>query len=311
MNLLNSTEELRNYVDVVPDFDFSRALLFIRRVERKYIVPLIGRETYNLLLDRNITDTDILLVKEIVAEASANLAFYVGFAQLNIFVGAGGFLQSDFEQVKQSDWAGKRDLQRSYATTGFDALEETLKLLEEYLDKFPEWRTSPAFTLFDEHFNRSATEFTKRVEISGSRRTFLALKPTLRQIKEQYFLPILGENIITLIKTRTVDKVITRALELAQFAEASLAIAAAVDNGAFTISGSSILYKWEQLPWEKTVIYDSERLAAFKKYYQNAGENYLKLLKEHLKAHPDVFGVEEKEKGFSTSILKLRSGLGF
>ncbi len=310
MSLINTRLELQEYVNVTSNFDFELVKPFIKRVERKYIIPTISKNEYDSLLATTITDTEVLEVKNLLAEASANLAFHLGFAQLIVHVTNYGVVQTDLEKTKQVDWATKRDLHRTYVTAGFEALDEALKAMEFYLDKFPDWRDSEAFTIFDENFNKRTDEFQKHFNISNSRKTFLALKPIIREVEEQYFLPMLGQVTMNLIKKKSVNKILARALELAQKAEVALTISKSVDSGAFIMTGSSAIYKWEQLPWEKSSEFSEERLEKLRDAKQKSGEEYLKKLKTLLVNNPDTFpDYKTKNSSPSQNIIKLKSGL--
>ncbi|TSE02602.1 hypothetical protein FOF46_30735 [Aquimarina algiphila] len=311
MNLVNNRLELQEYVNVTWNFDFDKALPFIKRAERKYIIPNIGKEEYTTILNHDGSDSDIAEVKYLLAEASANLAFHLGFSQLCVHITNYGTKQTELEDTKSIDWATKRDLQRGFTDTGFEAIDEALKAMEYYVDKFPDWRDSAAYSVFNEHFNKRTDEFQQHFNISSSRKTFIALKPIVRKIEEQYFLPMLGEEAMNLIKTRTMDPVLSRALDLCQKAEVALTIAKSVDSGAFVMTGSSAMYIWEQLPWEKTSEYSDERLHKLKDSQQKDGEEYLKKLNALLVKHPDVFPIPQREsKPANKNIIKLKSGLG-
>lgn len=307
--IVNTTQDLYKHVNVNSTYDFSKAAPFIRRAERKYLIPTIGKETYTALQSASIEDPDVLQVKFLLAEASSNLGFHLGFTQLCIDLTNYGATEADLEHAKTLDWATKRDLQRDLVTAGFEALDEALKEMEYYVDKFPEWRDSEAYSVFKEHFNRRTDEFQQEFDIHYSRKTFIALKPTVREVHEHYFLPMLGSDLVDKIKERTVHPLWSRALELCQKAEVSLTIAKSVDSGAFMMTGSSAMYKWEQLPWEKTESYSSHRLAELKKSKQQAGEEYLKKLHDLLLKHPDIFSYENSTEKKSNNIIKLTSGL--
>lgn len=308
MNLVNNTEELQEYVNVVYNYDFEKARPFIKRAERKYIIPNISRGTYQSILQGS-EDPDIKEVRNLLAEASANLGFHLGFSQLSVDITNYGTMETDLEKTKSVDWATKRDLQREFVSAGFEALDEALKMMELFVDKFPIWRDSDAYTVFNENFNKRTDEFHKYFNINNSRKTFVALKPIIREVEEQYFLPMLGTRVMELIKRRSSDFYLARALELCQMAEVALTIAKSVDSGAFIMTGSSAMYRWEQLPWEKTAPYSDDRLEKLKATKQKAGEEYLKKLKKLITDNPNTFPFFEETKHQPKRILKLKSGL--
>lgn len=310
--LINSTEEIQNHVTVLSSFDFDRAKPYIRKAERNYIIPLISEEEYQYFIDNQSDDlSSKKKVRELIEEATVNLAFHLGFSVLKVHIGNYGITDTDVDEAKQSSWADKRDLQRTFIRDGNKALDDALKTMENYFDEFPHWRASNSFTVLNEHFNRHTDDFQLWFNIHNSRQTFLALRPTIREVHEKYFLPLLGDSTINLIKTRTTNTVITRALELCQKAEAAHTIAEIAKTGTFEVTETGFLLRWETLPWEKAYKdVDLKKLDRLSKAKETAGEEYLKKLKklieENMTLFPD-YTIQTKTSGIQ--IIKTKSGL--
>lgn len=312
MSLVKTTEQIQEYITVSYGFDYDRAKPWIVKAERKYIVPLIGKEEYKYFID-NETDTldSKKAVRKLLEEATINLAFHLGFSQLFNHISNYGVTKPDLEKTKQSDWSDKRDLHRSFIRDGNEALDEALKEMEFYLDDFPDWRTSDSFTVLNETFNKHTDDFQKWFNIHKSRRTFLAFKPDIREVTEQYFYPWLNSDTIIQIKTASTNPIIVRALELAQKAEVALTIAKISKTGKFEVTETGFFLRWEALAHEKAYkdvnFKVLDRLSSLK---QVAGEEYLKLLKIHIEDNLDVFTNYIIETTTQTSsIIKKKSGL--
>ncbi len=309
MNLVNTTEEVEEHARVLK-LEFNTIKPFIKRVERKYIIPHIGTETYAELLKDDVLDTDQKNTKALLQEAIVNLSFYIGFAQLttNFTDYSLSFIETD--NTKPVDWATKRDLQKTYFDTGFDALDEALKMMEHYVDKFPYWRDSESYTVFNEHFTKRTDEFQRHFNIGNSRKTFIALKPIMREVEEQYFLPMLGKKTITHIATKTANPIISRALDLCQKAEIAFSISKSVTTGSYLFDGESAKYIWERLPWEKETIPNTETLTTLSKNKHAAGKAYLiklqTFIENNLEYFPDYI---PKEKTNTSKTFLLKSGL--
>ena len=312
MNLINSTEDIQKYITVSSSFDFDRALPYIRKAERKYIIPLINKNEYKYFIEtENDTSESKEIVRELIEEACVNLAFHLGFAALIVHITNYGVTNTDLKDTKQSDWSEKRDLHRSFIRDGNQALDDALKEMETYIDEFLSWRSSKSFTVLNEHFNRHTDDFQQWYNIHSSRQTFLALRPTIREIKEQYFLPLLGEDTIAHIKNRTSNIIVSRALELCQKAEAAFTIANIAKTGTFEVTETGFFLRWETLPWEKAYKdVDLKKLDRLCKQKQTAGEEYLKKLKtlieENLTEFPDYI---PDVKSSEIQIIKKKSGL--
>lgn len=314
MSLVKTTEQIQEYITVASGFDYDRAAPWIRKAERKYIVPLIGKADYNYFIENEATEEEEdskKIIRKLLEEASINLAFHLGFAQLFKHISNYGITTTDLKDVKQSDWSEKRDLHRSYIRDGNEALDEALKEMEFYLDAFPNWRTSPSFTMLNETFCKHTDDFQKWFNIYNSRRTFLAFKPDIREITEQYFYPWLNLDTISQIKTASTNPVIVRALELAQKAEVALTIAKISKTGKFEVTETGFFLRWEALAHEKAYkdvnFKVLDRLSSLK---QVAGEEYLKKLKNYIEENLNVFTNYVVETTTQTSsIIKKKSGL--
>ena len=313
MNLINSTQEIQKYVTVSSSFDFERANPYIRKAERKYIIPLISKREYTYFIaNKEDSLNSKRVVRELIEEACVNLAFHLGFSALAVHFTNYGVVQTDLQDARQSDWAEKRDLHRSFIRDGNQALDEALKEMEYYLDYFPFWRSSSSFTMLNESFNKHTDDFQQWANIGGSRQTFLALKPTVREVGERYFLPMLGQATIDLIKARTTHPTLSRALELCQKAEAALTIASVAKTGHFEFTETGMFLTGEVLPWEKPYKKekDLKKFDQLSEQKQKAGEEYLKKLKRLISENLTLFpNCELIPNSLETKLIKKKSGL--
>jgi hypothetical protein len=315
MSLVTTTEQIQDYIAVSSNFDFDRVKPYIAKAERKYIVPLIGKTEYEYFIDGEIdTETESegkKIVRKLLEEATTNLAFHLGFATLFVHISNTGVTNDQTDNAKQSDWHHKVDLHRSFIRDGNEALDEALKEMEFYLDDFQDWSDSSSFTILNESFNKHTDDFQKWFNIHNSRQTFLALKPTIREVSEQYFFPWLDSDTITQIKSSSSDQVVKRALELAQKAEVALTVAKIAKTGTFQVTDTGFFLRWEALPHEKAYKdVDSKKLNMLCDSKQTAGEEYLKKLKTHIEANPDTFSdYTVPTSTTQNSIIKKKSGL--
>ncbi|CAL2105486.1 conserved hypothetical protein [Tenacibaculum sp. 190524A02b] len=310
--LVKNTETIQEYITVSNGFDFDRAKPWLKKAERKYIKPLIGKQEYLYFIDNDSdTSESKTLVRALLEEATVNLAFHLGFAQLFNHISSYGVSQANTENTKQSDWSEKRDIHRSFIRDGYAALDEVLKEMEYYLDDFPYWRASKSFTVLNENFTRHTDDFQKWFNIHNSRQTFLALKPTIREVFEQYFKPWLNEKTIYKIKKTSTRPIISRALELSQKAEVALTIAKIAETGMFEITETGLFLRWETLPHEKAYKdLDLKRLSKLSDLKQKAGEEYLKILRNHIEENLEVFtNYQVSKKNPVNKLIKKKSGL--
>lgn len=309
-NLINSTDDLRQYLDVNKHFDFSKILIYIKRVERKYVQRLVGHDQYLALCQETATDGIVFEVRELFREAVANYALVMHLPILNSKVTNSGTRTSENEQSRASDWKEVRDLMRTCLAAANEAVDEALELMEDNADSFSAWVDTSAYTVFSEMFVKHTRTFNDYFFINNSRVTFLALRPIMKEIQERYLRPVLKECYEGLLGANSGDML--QAKEYAQGAVVALSIAMVSETGAFLLTSTGLFRYSEELPWEKyTNALSDEKLEKLRKSRQNAGEEYLKKLKAELKSKPLVFPayIDTENNPLSTTVIKKKSGL--
>lgn len=309
-NLINSTEDLRAFIDVSRNFDFAKIQIYINRVERKYVKSLIGRQQYAILCADISTEGNVCDVRQLFAEAVANYALVLHLPILNAKVTNSGTRTSENEQSRASDWKEVRDLMRTCLAAANEAVDEALELMEANPSDFSSWVASRHYTVFSEMFVRHTAQFNEWFFINNSRVTFLALRPIMKEMQERYLQPLLKDCYPVLL-TGTTDAT-KEAREYAAKAIVAFTIATVAETGAFLFTATGLFRYAEELPWEKygNAISD-DQLEKLRSGRQNAGEEYLKKLKAELKANPQIFPcyVDTDNKGLNAVIIKKKSGL--
>ena len=312
--LINTIVDLKRHIIVSATFDFEKVLPFAKRVERKIILDLIGQEQYDTIIVHafNAESTaPINQVKELLEEAVANYSLFLAMPTINILITNSGTKTSTTTNSENADWKDKRDLNRSLLKTYNEALDDAFQLMEENVTDFPEWQASKYYTVFKDLIVPQTTIFNDHFSIQKNRPTFLALKPYMREVEDQYLKAMLGKETLTLLKTKSTVDVINEALELAQKAIVAFTVAKAAITGTFTFTDSSFTVASDQLPWEKQSELSKEDRNDLKKARQEAGEEYLKSLKKLIIDNKTVFPayVDNAEKGITDKIIRTKSGL--
>ncbi|AMJ65044.1 DUF6712 family protein [Hymenobacter sp. PAMC 26628] len=235
MALLKTTEEFRAGlpVNVTSSIDLLAGAL--AAAERRHIVPVLGRAQYNELRIAYDAGTLSPLQAELLAvvqAALANLAYapYITIAQLDIS-DSGIRIQTDDNHKTAFQW--QIDDLREYVTeAGYTALEDALGFLDDNKAAFPLWATSAAYTYNKELLLNSAPDFDKCYRINGSRRTFLALVPLIRQVEHFALEPVLSAAFCQALRdelaTGAVGAPTAAVLKLLHPALANLTVAEAV-----------------------------------------------------------------------------------
>ena len=312
--LINTIDDLKRHIIVSATFDFEKVLPFSKRVERKIILDLIGQEQYDTIIVHTFnaeSTTPINQVKELLEEAVANYALFLAMPTINILITNSGTKTSTTTNSENADWKDKRDLNRSLLKTYNEALDDAFQLMEENVADFPEWSGSKYYTIFKDLIVPQTTIFNDHFSIQKNRQTFLALKPYMREVEDQYLKAMLGKETLILLKTKSTNDIVNESLELAQKAVVAFTVAKAAITGTFTFTDSSFTVASDQLPWEKQSELSKEDRNDLKKARQEVGEEYLKSLKKLILENKTVFTayVDNSEKGITDKIIRKKSGL--
>ena len=312
--LINTIDDLKRHIIVSATFDFEKVLPFSKRVERKIILDLIGQEQYDTIIVHTFnaeSTTPINQVKELLEEAVANYALFLAMPTINILITNSGTKTSTTTNSENADWKDKRDLNRSLLKTYNEALDDAFQLMEENVADFPEWSGSKYYTIFKDLIVPQTTIFNDHFSIQKNRQTFLALKPYMREVEDQYLKAMLGKETLILLKTKSTNDIVNESLELAQKAVVAFTVAKAAITGTFTFTDSSFTVASDQLPWEKQSELSKEDRNDLKKARQEVGEEYLKSLKKLILENKTVITayVDNSEKGSSDKIIRTKSGL--
>jgi hypothetical protein len=312
MKLINSIDDLKRHIIVSATFDFEKVIPFAKRVERKIILDLIGREQYDTIVDHKSVyegSSTMDQVKELLEEAVANYALLLAMPTINILITNSGTKTST--NSENADWKDKRDLNRSLLKTYNEALDDAFQLMEENIEEFPDWEESKYYTVFKNLIVQHTAQFNHHFSIQKNRQTFVALKPYMREIEDQYLKAMLGPETLALLKTKSEITIVNEAIEFTQKAIVAFTVAKAAITGTFSFTDSSFTVASDQLPWERQSELSKEDRNDLKADRQLAGEEYLKSLKKLIIANRTVFpAYEDKaEKGITDKVIKKKSGL--
>ena len=285
--LVQNIEKVKEFISS-GTFNYEILKPYIVKAERKFIVPVIGDTTYGAYTTTIPTTGNNLKVYDLLCEASSNLAFFKYLPLGAVQVTDAGIMTSKNDHSQNAQWWQVRDLQRSFLNSGFEALDEALKIMELNPDDFVAWTASENYTVFKELFATRTDVFQKWFNISSSRRTFIALRPYLLETNYQYFNTYLGDKTITLIKTSATD-LLKNALNLLQASQVNYAVAKAAENGMFSLTESGLFLKTNELPGDKTKSLDPAEIRRLVSARQLSGDEFFKQLKKLLIDNTDIF----------------------
>lgn len=313
--LINTEADLKNQITVSATFDFKKVLPYVKRADRKYIIKSIGLDQYNEIIIHTLdpdSDNPIDQIKMLLQEASAHFAMALALPVINIQITNSGVRTTENEKSSPADWKDLRDLKRSVLETANEAMDQAFEIMEANESSFPDWVNSNQYTVFKSGIVRHTSTFQNWFDIQNSRKTFMALKPYMSEVEEQYLMSFFGQCTLDFIKANSSDPIVQRVQELTQKAVVAFTISKAAVAGTFSVTQSSLVLQAEELPWERTKMeLDEDKLERLRRDRETSGLEYLKKIKKILLENPTIFNCYEdkKEKGLSDKIKKLKSGL--
>ena len=243
--------DLRKYVPVTEAFTISELIPYFESVSLKYLRNNlgIGKKLFDSIFTEYNDGYDALsdIKKQLVHHLRSVISkfamhHYIPFGVLNI--GSDGITNVKKESKEAIKKWQKDDLEQKFLNEGFIALDILLDFLEENKVSFTVWTSSEAYTLTKSEFINSVAEFATYFPLVRSRRTFLALKPYIKQIGELEIYNILGSNLFDAIKAEIVSGTISAPnkihLNAIRPAVANLVMNKALDQMAVIINENGV-----------------------------------------------------------------------
>lgn len=300
--IIKTIDDIKEYVSVNKNIDFTSIRPYVIQAERKYVEPLTGSDMHTAYSDAAfVPEGNEKKVYELLREASANLAWFLYLPLANVQVTDSGISVSTGNNHKAAEWWQIRDLRRSFLDAGFTALDDCLKIMESNEEDFEDWKSSTSYTVFKELFVKRTDTFQRWFNIGNSRKTFLALRPYMLEAHHQYFTARLNAPTIARINNldmppQTLSFELAgsneyRVLEHLQASMVGYAVAKAIKSGTFELTANGIYEKLEEFPGYKAKTLDDvqvnrtaqERLIAAEEHYKKA----LKLIKADTENFPE------------------------
>lgn len=313
--LINNIEDLKRHLTIGSGLDFNKILPHSKRAERKFIESQIGFEQLALITAHTLdqeSDLPIDRVKNLLEEAAAHYALFLSMPALATQVTNTGIKTTTTTQSTDASWHQVRDLKRSYIETANEAVDDALEIMEDNATDFPAWKSSDLFTIFKSIIIRQTKTFNMYFDIQKNRKTFLALKPYMIEVEEEFLLPMLKQCTLDFIKEVSIVPEVIRVQELIDRAVVALTVSKAANVGTFIISATSMTVASEEMPWDKSKLeLSEEKLARLKSDRQNSGQEYLKKAKKIILEHPIIFNcyTDNVENGLTNKIIQKKSHL--
>ena len=290
--IIKDTATLRKYLSVNGSVEHPNIAPYLRKAERNFLKPLIGTAQL-AVFEAETTDPIIKEAQELAQEAVANFGYYIYLPIGAVQISDNGIHVVDNENTKTASDKQFKELQRSFKKSGHEALDELLEFMEQSADKFTAWFESENYTVYKELLVNKTSTFNTYYHIFNSRQTFIAMRPTIKVVEDQFINPVIGTNLLAALKTNQTVAERKEVKKLLQQSIVAFTIMKTVDNGMFILDAKGMHMRFDVLPYEKTVTNINLKINDFlvhtKRSKQIEGEEYLKLALKIIEDNSDKF----------------------
>lgn len=194
---------LQEYIPVSQALSEEQVAAPLANAYDMFIRPLIGDSLADHFRDltkkeeeeRYAPTEEEKKVLELMRTATANLAFWYSFTELNTHITDQGFQRQEGETFKPIFRYQELELKQQLRNKGFNALDKMLRYMQENPDNFNGFKESEAWTDIAHALVRGPKEIDDFCYINGSYLVYLKLKPSFKRIMEIFIEPTLGEGL--------------------------------------------------------------------------------------------------------------------
>lgn len=305
--------DIKNNIGINKGFDFAEITPYLKRAGRSFIIPLIGKSQYTEFENYSGTNEEVLQAIDLAKAAESNFAYYLFLPIAQVQITTAGIFVAETDNAKAASDKNYKELQRSFKTSGHEALDDLLSLMNEAKLSFPSWTNDDSYNNYKELLVNSTSIFNKYYYIFNSYQTFASLVPTIRNVEDQFIKAPVQADLLTALKE---DQNINERKEVKKLLQQSIVaftVGKIVNNGMFVITPESLMMRFDQLPYEKTQAFDNknEFLKSMAASKMIEGEEYLKQALKLIKADQINFSeYVEKETILVSKYIKTQSIVG-
>lgn len=246
--LFKNFDEVKSFVGTTHKMNFLTLEGYIYQASERFIIPTVGRELYDWAIAKYHGTVELTEIQiELLSMLQRPLAFYTmmeAAPTLMVQTGDAGILEPSGDNMTPVRQWVVRDTVESWLSSADLFTELLLTWLEKNKAEFSVWADSDSYTELKGQIIANASELSRFVNIQGSRRTFLALRPFLIRCQDLYLTEILGEDLNTelfdALKSASPSASQVKLLKVCQPFISHSAMVEAIPELAFQISSSGI-----------------------------------------------------------------------
>lgn len=290
--IIKDITTVKKYVGINSDMNFASVQSYLRSAEQNYIIPLVGKEIYDVV-NNAVNSADplspaITAVLPYFEAPIATLGILAYIPTGNVIISDSGIFMSQEETLKPAALWAKEELQEFLKTTGYSDLEALVDFLIDNSDDYPAFAAADAYKKFRGHFVSFTSEFNEIYDINASYRTFSRIKSVCHNVENDTIKGLIGteyfEELIEKITDGDANADDKKAIQMIQRAVVFLSIAEACDTLPieFTDEGLIIRSINSNNVNRLTAAAPQSSLTLKKNYALNKGNEYLLEVKNYL-----------------------------
>lgn len=206
--------DIQNILPVSTGFTLKNFTKYLKQGDFGFIIrELIGKETYNVLLEAYTTNTyendeqELAVYYLQVASAFYAYAIYLPFSGTQS--SDAGLMVVDIADTRIAyQWKEIRTQTQAYKVA-YEYAEYLLAHLEENIDTFPAFEASKYFTIHKTSLLKNVTDFSDFVNINQSRLLFKRLQRPIKLLQDKYLPSFLGNTLASQIIAELTDDSLT------------------------------------------------------------------------------------------------------
>lgn len=205
MALLKTIDEIKKYLAVNITADFNSILPYINQATEKYLKDILGEDLLDELqdyFDAGSMPAEYEQLLEKTQMPLVNFAFFLAVSNLNLQITGAGFVVTANQNQTPASQTRTDALKADLESAGYDGIETLLRFLEVNDDQFTLWVGSEAYTEHFRFFVKDADDFHKEVNIGSSRRRFLEMRQTIKNVETLQIIPVISQELTDVIKTQ-------------------------------------------------------------------------------------------------------------
>jgi hypothetical protein len=291
MILANNTD-LKKYVSIAQSFEFTDFEPYIQKAVNAYIHKYVGN-LHTILADAPTGENATIKneAREHLRSAIANFGMYIFMPLLAVQLDSSGISVNTSENRAPANWGQIKDIRRELLRAGHESMDLLLAVLDANPSVFTDY-TYNYKQSNNELLVNNATTLSKYYNIFDSRQTYIALKPTIRKVEDQYLHTFLCPELIEALKGEVNSNV--KAVKIAlQKAIVAFTVAKISNTGLFIFDERGLRVDFENMSDGRRENPSSgksvDQLKSLAEEETNNGTQYLKLVAEIIEANPNDF----------------------